>query len=156
MTGQTKDIPGVIAFPPLIYAMAIVAGLALDWLWPLPALPRGLGYGLGGLLIIIAVLLAVWALPQFRRLGTNVSVHQPSTALITTGPYRLTRNPLYVALALIQGGIGIVAGTLWIVVLLAPALWVVRNGVVQREERYLERKFGQAYLDYKARVRRWL
>ncbi len=156
MADSGRDIPGVITFPPLIYLVAILTGLALDWLWPLALLPQVLQYGLGGLLIGAAVALIVWALPHFHRLGTNVSVHQPSTAIITTGPYRFSRNPLYVALALIQAGIGVAVDALWVVVLLSPALLVLRNGVIAREERYLERKLGQAYLDYKAAVRRWL
>ena len=160
MPAPDKDTPGVIAFPPLIYGAGIVAGLVLHQLWPLPVLPAdhpaGLRYALAGAPIAAALALVVWALPQFRRLGTSVSVHQPSTALITTGPYRFTRNPLYLALALIQAGIAVAADQLWIAVLLLPALLVVRSGVIAREERYLERKFGQPYRDYCARVRRWL
>ena len=160
MPAPDRDTPGVIAFPPLIYGVAIVAGLVLHQLWPLPVLPAGhdagLRIALAGIPIAAALALVVWALPQFRRLGTNVSVHQPSTALITSGPYRFTRNPLYLALALIQAGIAVAADQLWIAVLLAPALLVVRTGVIAREERYLARKFGQPYLDYCARVRRWL
>ena len=93
---------------------------------------------------------------QFRKLGTHVDVRKPATALATDGPYRLSRNPIYLALTLFYLGIGVAAGSLWVLVLVAPALLVMHLGVIRREERYLERTFGAAYLDYARRVRRWI
>jgi len=153
---RSEDTPGVITFPPLIYLIAILCGWALEQAWATPAVPTGWRLGLGGALSLAAVALALWAVPQFLRLKTNVSVHRPATALITLGPYRFTRNPLYLALALLHAGLGITAGLGWILLLLPAALLVVHHGVIRREERYLECKFGRDYLDYKARVRRWL
>ncbi len=151
-----SDIPGVITLPPLIYLVGLLAGLALERLWPLAQLPQAVRYGLGGLALGLSVALVAWSLPQFHRLRTNVSVHRPATALITSGPYRFGRNPLYIGLALLQAGLALLAGSLWAVALLVPVLAVVHHGVILREERYLERKFGEDYQDYKASVRRWL
>ena len=92
---------------------------------------------------------------RFNRAGTNVPTYRPTTALVTGGPYRYSRNPLYISLFLAYAGIGIVADNLWILALGVPLFLIMRYGVVAREERYLERKFGQAYRDYKASVRRW-
>jgi len=153
---RQDDTPGVIAFPPLIYLLAIACGWALEQAWATPALPAGWRQGVGAALFAAGIALAVWAFPQFIRHKTHVSVHRPATALITAGPYRHSRNPLYLALALLQAAIGVTAGLGWVLVLLAPALAVVHYGVIRREERYLERRFGQAYRDYQAAVRRWL
>lgn len=95
-----------------------------------------------------------WAL---RRAGTTISVDRPTTAIVASGPYRYSRNPLYVALTLLYLGLGAAAlNTLWALVLLPPLLVVIQRGVIEREERYLERKFGEEYRRYKRRVRRWL
>ena len=83
-------------------------------------------------------------------------MRKPATALATAGPYRVSRNPIYLALTLFYLGVGLAAGSLWVVVLAGPALLVMHLGVVRREERYLERRFGAAYLDYARRVRRWI
>jgi protein-S-isoprenylcysteine O-methyltransferase Ste14 len=96
------------------------------------------------------------AVRQFRAAGTNVETPKPATTIVTHGIYRLSRNPMYVSLTLLQAAIGVAAGSLWIVTLLAPTLAVMRYGVIAREERYMERKFGAPYLAYKASVRRWL
>ena len=151
------DHANVIAPPPLIYLGFLSAGLLLDWGWPvaapLAASPRPwLALALAG----VGVVIALAAFAQFRKAKTNVQPHKPTTAIITAGPYAYTRNPLYVALALFHGAVAIAAGNVWALLLLAPALLVVRYFVIAREERYLEAKFGEEYLRYKARVRRWL
>jgi protein-S-isoprenylcysteine O-methyltransferase Ste14 len=153
---NTRDTAGVVAPPPLIYLAALVVGLALSALWPTPFLPRGLGYVIGGLLIVVAVGLLFWGARVMRRAGTPVSTRQATKALVTTGPFRLSRNPLYVSLTLWYLGIAIATQALWAILLLVVVLVVMRYLVVDREERYLERKFGAEYMRYKARVRRWL
>ncbi len=152
----TKDRPGVIAPPPLIYLAFLVVGLAVGYFYPIGLFEGGWRYGVGAVLAVFAVGLAVWALPQFRRAGTHVDPYKPDTAIITTGPYRFTRNPLYIGLALLYAGIAIAAASAWALVLLIPALAVIRWGVIRREEAYLETKFGDDYRRYKAGVRRWL
>ncbi len=161
-----KDRPGVIAPPPLIYLAFLVVGLAAGYFYPIGLFEGGLfegglfggggwRYGVGAVLAVLAVGLAVWALPQFRRAGTHVDPYKPDTAIITTGPYRFTRNPLYIGLALLYAGIAVAAASAWALVLLIPAMAVIRWGVIRREEAYLETKFGDDYRRYKAGVRRW-
>jgi protein-S-isoprenylcysteine O-methyltransferase Ste14 len=155
-----RDSSGAVVKPPFLYLGALALGFGLDALLPLRFAVEGLNdtlqYVLGGGLILIAGTLAATAMLQFRRAGTNVPTWLPTTALVTNGIYGLSRNPIYVALSLLMAGIAVAVDRAWIVILLAPVLVVMRYGVIGREERYLERKFGDAYRAYKARVRRWL
>lgn len=151
-----QDTAGVIAPPPLIYLGAVVIGLVLSALVPAPILPRGLGYGLGAALIVTAVSLLVWGVRVMRLAGTSEKTSRPTTALVTTGPFRLSRNPLYISLTLCYVGVALTAQSLWSLLLLPAVLVVMQGGVIYREERYLERKFGADYVRYKARVRRWI
>ncbi len=151
-----RDNPGVVAPPPVIYLGFLVLGGALDYLWPV-----GLGAGAVGVLVGVALFalggaIAFTAIRQFRRAGTNFKTHEPSTAIVTGGLYRSSRNPIYIALALAYAGIAVAADGLWAMALLVPTLAVVHHGVIAREERYLEGKFGDEYRRYKASVRRWL
>ncbi len=153
-----RDTPGVVAPPPLLFLGALAIGLAIDFgLLRLPTgLPRLLRIGAGAVLAGAAVALAAGAFGQFRRAGTAVEPWHPSTALMTGGVYRFTRNPIYLALALLYAGAALAADSGVALVLLPPLLAVVQIGVVSREERYLERKFGDEYRRYRASVRRWL
>ncbi len=150
------DAPGVIAKPPFIYLAFLVLGLGLDWLWPNPLLPEVLRYTLGGALIALGFALALASIRHFKAAGTNFDTQKPATAILTDGPYRISRNPIYIGLTAVYAGIGIALDAPWVWLLLLPALAVMHTGVILREERYLERKFGTEYLDYKKRVRRWL
>jgi protein-S-isoprenylcysteine O-methyltransferase Ste14 len=151
-----KDTPGVIAPPPVIYAAFGLAGLGAEYLWPVAVLPQGPQYAAGTAAIALGLALGFAAIHQFRRHKTSIKPHEPSTALITAGPYRYTRNPIYLALALLYAGISIAADSPWTLALLVPLLIVMHYGVITREERYLERKFGDAYRRYRSSVRRWL
>ena len=156
MSADPQDRPGVIAPPPLIYLAFLAAGLGLGYAWPAPLVDDAARYPLGGALAALGVALAVVALLRFRHAGTNVRTEKPATALVTEGPYRYSRNPIYVALTLIYCGIGVAADSGWVLGLAVPLLAVMRYGVVAAEERYLEATFGEAYRHYKGRVRRWL
>ena len=156
MNADTQDRPGVIARPPLIYLAFLAAGLGLGYGWPAPFMADAARYPLGGALCVFGVALAGLAFLHFRRAGTNVQTWQPSTALVTDGPYRYSRNPIYVALTLIYCGIGVTADSGWVLGLAMPLLAVMRLGVIAPEERYLEAKFGDSYRHYMGRVRRWL
>jgi protein-S-isoprenylcysteine O-methyltransferase Ste14 len=157
MVAANADVAGVVARPPLLYLGFLLAGIALDRVVPLPA-PGAGGprYGAGALLVLAGVALMAAGIRRFRAAGTNVQTTQPTTALATDGPYRWSRNPLYVSLTLFYAGIAMAAGSVWALVGLVPLLAIMRWGVIAREEAYLERKFGAAYRAYKARVRRWL
>jgi protein-S-isoprenylcysteine O-methyltransferase Ste14 len=150
------DTAGVVAPPPLIYLAAVVVGLVLRRPTPTPFLPRALGDELGIAVIVIAVALALWGVREMRRAGTSESTAVPTSALVTTGPFRFSRNPLYVSLTLCYLGIMIAAQALWGLALVLVLLLVMRRGVIDREERYMQRKFGADYLRYKERVRRWM
>jgi protein-S-isoprenylcysteine O-methyltransferase Ste14 len=152
----TRDNAGVVAPPPLLFAGFLAAGFLFDALRPLAFLPDALQYWLGGALIAGGLALMTAGVSRFRRAGTNVPTYRPTTALVTDGPYRYTRNPLYISLFFVYAGIGVAADNPWLLALGVPLFLVMRYGVVAREERYLERKFGEAYVKYKASVRRWL
>jgi protein-S-isoprenylcysteine O-methyltransferase Ste14 len=156
MTSEAADKPGVAAPPPLVYLAAIVVGAALErvWRWKLPT--GRWGTVVGALLIVAAIVLVGSALSQFKRAETSPKPHKPTTAIVTSGPFRFTRNPIYVSFTLAQLGIALMIASGWILALVVPALLFIRIGVIAREERYLERKFGGEYVRYKRGVRRWI
>jgi len=149
---------GVIARPPLLFLGALLLGLGADRLRPLFAVPGGdlILWTVGGSLILIGLALAAAGIRNFSRAATPVPTNKPTRALVTTGIHGRTRNPIYLGMFLIYGGIGVAAQSTWVVVLALPLAILMRYGVVAREEAYLARRFGAAYLDYKRRVRRWL
>ncbi len=156
MTATENDCPGVIAKPPLIYLGVLLLGLGLDRLWPVAVLPETAGHALGGTLVGLGVLVVVTAVRRFKAAGTSFRTHEPATAILSDGLYGVSRNPIYLGLTAIYLGVGVLADAGWVAVLLGPLLLVVHFGVIAREERYLERRFGDEYLRYKASVRRWL
>ena len=149
---------GVVARPPLIFLSALLLGIALDYMLPLPfAMPRGVPGGvIAGTLILAGIALAAAGIGGFSRAGTPVPTNEPSRALVTAGIHGWSRNPIYVGLFALYIGIGFALRSPWIIVFVLPAAVVIRYGVVAREEAYLESRFGDAYRHYRARVRRWL
>jgi protein-S-isoprenylcysteine O-methyltransferase Ste14 len=149
----------VIAPPPLIALIVVVAGLSLDRLLPAHVLAVLLPFWtrlvIGLLLAGAGGVIAVVAEFQFKAIGTNVMPWKPTLRLATDGIYQYVRNPMYVGLALLVAGIGVGLASDWILVLLVPAALVMHFGVVRREERYLEAKFGDIYRAYKAHVPRY-
>jgi len=156
MKQEMSDNPGVIAFPPALYAGMLLIGLLLNFVFPISFLPRSLALVLGGLAIICAGTLVISAVRVMNRARTAINPSQPTTAIVSDGVFSLSRNPIYLSLTLLYTGITLLFNALWALVLLLPLLVIVQIGVVQREEMYLERKFGDEYLRYKQRVRRWL
>jgi protein-S-isoprenylcysteine O-methyltransferase Ste14 len=151
-----RDNAGVVAPPPLIYLGSLVLGLVLNRRHPIAFLPRTIARALGWSLVGGGVLLLGWFEQTIHRAGTPASPYKPVSGIATEGPFRYTRNPAYLAMATIYAGISSLANALWAILLLPAALVVVQRGVIEREERYLERKFGEEYLRYKERVRRWI
>ena len=152
-------VAGVIARPPVLFLAALVLGVVFDRLLPLSfALPGGnTVHGVfAGCSIVIGFGLAAAGISDFSRAGTPVPTNEPTRALVTTGMHGWSRNPIYVGMFLIYGGIAVAARSPWALIFAAPLALTIRYGVVAREEAYLERRFGDAYRDYKARVRRWL
>ena len=156
---EARDNAGVIAPPPLIALAAVVLGLALDWLLPAYLLSVLLTLSeriaLAVVLIAAGAGLAVPAMRGFRSAGTHVEPWKPSTALVTDGIFGWLRNPMYVGVTLFLVGLAILLASDWMLVMTIIFLPVIHFGVVKREERYLEAKFGDAYRQYMARVPRY-
>ena len=154
---QAEDLgPGVRIQPPLIYAASMLAGIGLNKLWPL-AMPFGIqGPVFAGAVLALVLLLAGFCIREYNKAGTEVRADRPDTALITSGPYRYTRNPLYLCLTLVQPGVAMYLDNAWILAMTPASVVVISGYAIRREERYLERLFGQDYRDYRQRVRRWL
>lgn len=155
-SATTRDVAGVVAPPPVIYGLALTAGGLAHVLFPLSIASGGVPRALGVLMIGIAVPIAALAFRAMMRARTHFDPYKPSTVLLTGSIYSLSRNPMYLALNLLSAGVALVVNSVWMLAALAPALAILRYGVVAREERYLARKFGDRYLDYSATVRRWL
>ena len=153
-----SDVAGVIALPPFIFLGFLVAATVLEAVVPLPVLGAYAitRYLVGALLAVSGFVLIGMGTRRFVAAGTNIPPNLPTTALVVDGIYGRTRNPLYLGSTFVYLGLSVAAGSLWAIVLVAPLLWVMNVGVITREERYLERKFGDAYRAYKAQVRRWV
>src|SRR4029078_5295227 len=154
-----KDIPGIIAPPPLIALAAVLIGLLLDWLLPVYVLATllaawGRGF-LGGLLIASGLAIGMAGRQRFVEAATNVNPWKPALHLATAGVYRYVRNPMYAGMLVMGGGLGTAFASDWTLVMVVPLALVLHYGVVVREERYLEAKFGEQYRQYKVRAARW-
>ena len=145
----------VLARAPIVYLASILAGFGLNTVWPVEVFPRAIK-SLGGLLTVLAVALFVLSVREFRRARTPIRTRKPVTAVIRTGPYRFSRNPIYLSFTLLQLGLGTWANSAWVVGMLIPTLVLMSYGVIAREERYMAQKFGEEYLRYTAAVRRWI
>ncbi len=156
METESQDRAGVITPPPIIYLIALAIGLLVDWLYPFQVLPTPFVIGIGLLLIAAAGPIVISALRAFSRAKTTFDVRKPTSAIVTNGPYRFSRNPGYVSLTLLYGGIACLVNSLWVLLMVVPAVTVMHFGVIKREERYLEAKFGDEYREYKTTVRRWV
>jgi len=150
-----RETAGVLAPPPLIFGTALLGGLALGALLERSHRARAVASGVGVLAVIGGVAIGALAIGELKRVGTNVSPFAPTTALASGGVFRLTRNPAYVGATSIYIGIALLARSVPAFVLLPVALALMDSGVVDREERYLEKKFGAAYRAYLAEVARW-
>lgn len=142
--------------PPWVYLGAIVLGLLLHFAWPVRLVSRAVSVPLGVTAVLVAVALFLYAVRTFRTAGTPVPGNRPTTAIVRTGPYRYSRNPIYLAFSLLQLGIAFWVNGLWLLVTLIPAVALMSLVVIPREERYLETRFPSDYSSYKASVRRWL
>ena len=156
MPSDEQDKAGIVAPPPLVYLGTLGFGLLLNRKFPITFLPRRISRGFGWPLLGGGVLLLGWFEWALRRGDTPASPYKPVSRIVTEGPFQYTRNPGYLSMAMIYTGIAGLANALWAILLLPVALLVIQRGVIEREERYLERKFGEEYLRYKARVRRWI
>lgn len=156
MNEQIADKPGVIAFPPALYGVTLAIGVGLSFFFPVRFLPLSISLPLAALAMISAGWFSTSAFRTMNRAQTAIDPEKPATAIVSDGAFRFSRNPLYLSLTLLYIGISLLLKAVWAFPILLPLLTVVQIGVIQREEVYLERKFGDEYLRYKAQVRRWL
>jgi protein-S-isoprenylcysteine O-methyltransferase Ste14 len=160
MRHDASDRPDVITFPPLIYLGAIVlAQVARLIFFPLRITPRWLagprrkaGFGL----IAAGVGVMAWGAGTFQKAGTNISTHQPALTLVEEGPYRYTRNPIYIGMTAAYSGITLLLNNLWGIILLPALLTFMERNVIEREEEHLRSRFGAAYDEFTERIPRWL
>lgn len=153
-TSKDVALPGLLR-PPLVLLAAIVLGVVLNSIWPLPFIPSALVLA-GPVIVFAAVLLFVLSLREFRAAGTSVRGSERTTTIVRTGPYRFSRNPIYLAFVLFLLGLALWLNNLWLLVGLAAFAGVISIVVIPREERFLERNFQPQYSEYKATVRRWI
>jgi len=156
MADDGQNNPAIRVPPPLIYLLPLILGLVLDRRSHVPFLPRRVGRIIGWPMVGGGVLLAGWFRQTMREADAPVRTDKPVPRLTTEGPFRYTRNPAYLGLAMIYAGIAGVRNAPWAILLLPLVLYVTQREVIGREERYLEQSFGEEYLAYKTRVRRWV
>ncbi|MBW4457056.1 MAG: isoprenylcysteine carboxylmethyltransferase family protein [Nostoc indistinguendum CM1-VF10] len=147
--------PGIVR-PPFVYLGAIALGLLLHFAWPVRLVPGAVSVPLGGTVVLVAVALFLWAVRTFWIAGTPVPGNRPTTTIVSTGPYRYSRNPIYLSFSLFHLGVAFWVNSIWLLVTLMPAVVLMSFVVIPREEQYLEDCFPSDYLPYKACVRRWL
>jgi protein-S-isoprenylcysteine O-methyltransferase Ste14 len=153
---MSAETPKVLLPPPILYAVAIGLGLWLErpLPWPLPG--GALRFWVGAVMIGLAVALFGLCLRELRRHQTTINPHRAASNLVETGPFRFSRNPIYVSLTVLQVGLGLLAGSTWVLLMLLWVLPLMQRLVIAREEEHLRWRFGSEYADYSARVRRWL
>jgi protein-S-isoprenylcysteine O-methyltransferase Ste14 len=156
-TPSDGDVSGAAFDPRHLLVLSIVAGVGLNWVIPLAYLPESwLRVGAGVLLVLSAFGMMTWATKTMQEQGTAVPVDEPTTSIIDTGPFGVSRNPIYVGLLMLQLGVGIWANSGWLFAIALLSFIALNVGVIAKEETYLERLFGEPYVEYKSRVRRWL
>lgn len=151
-----RDAPGVIALPPFIFLVFLGLGIIIHNLFPLHFIHGPLRTIVGVIFLAYSVLVSSLAIIQMRRAGTNIDVRKPTTSIVTDGIYRFTRNPMYLSMVLLMIAISVLISNIWILILTPVFIIVIQKGVIEREERYLEGKFGTEYALYKKRTRRWI
>jgi protein-S-isoprenylcysteine O-methyltransferase Ste14 len=155
-TWHFDDRPNRFPWPPVLLLLAIIIGFVLHHIWPLGVAQMLLLQIAGSLLIGCALALDVWASLTFRRAQTTILPHRGSKALVSTGPFAYSRNPIYLGNAVILGGIGLLAGSLWHIVLIAPLVIAISQLAILREEKHLAARFPEEWRAYSSKVRRWI
>lgn len=151
-----EDVPQVMTFPVVIYGTFFIIGIISDRALHYPSTYYGFSHPAGWLLVMVGIFLLVSAVFCFKGHNTAVNVRIPTTTIVMAGPYRLSRNPMYLGVTIFYAGVTIVFGKMVTLLCLIPCLLVIQYGVIIREEVYLERKFSQTYLNYRKKVRRWI
>lgn len=156
MQDKPSGGPDVIALPPLILAAAIALGLIVNFFWPAKIMGRALAMPLGIFLVLAAVTIAILAVREMRAANTPLDVRKAPARIVTSGVFQKSRNPIYLGMVLLCAGVAFLVGSLWLLLVVPLLAGVLQKGVIEPEEAYLERHFGENYLRYKSQVRRWL
>src|SRR5664279_575400 len=156
MQDKPSGGPGVIALPPLILGAAIALGLILNFFWPAKFLARSVAVPLGLLIVAGAITIGILAVREMRSANTPLDVRKAPTRIVTSGVFQRTRNPIYLGMVLLCIGIAFLADSLWLMMIVPLLAVVLQRGVIEPEEFYLEKNFGEDYLRYKMQVRRWI
>ncbi len=156
MVEVTSDHTGLRVLPPVLFVVALGLGALLHWLWPFRFLPEIARFSAGPLLIAASIAVMPWVFRAFRRAETPYDVRRAARALVTSGPFRYSRNPGYVALIVFAVGVALVADNIWMLIATTLATVYLHRRVVLAEERHLQARFGEPYRLYKRRVRRWV
>ena len=156
MTESSNDRPNVIAPPPLIFLGFLVGGFLFNRIYPIPVMNSPISTIISAIFFAYAALTAGLAFYYMIKAGTNVDVRKPATAIVTRSVYSYTRNPMYLSMVILLVAFTLLLNALWIAVMIPFFMIVMQKGVIEREETYLENKFGNQYIEYKKRVRRWI
>jgi protein-S-isoprenylcysteine O-methyltransferase Ste14 len=151
-----SDAPNVKIIPPLVYLAGLIIGFAANIWMAIKVVPNSIAWIFGGILIICGAALPGSALFKFKQVGTTVRPDRAARTLVTAGPYKLTRNPMYLGLAIVYLGIAIAGQSVWALILLPVVLAIIQRWAIEPEEAFLERRFGAQYISYKEKVRRWI
>jgi protein-S-isoprenylcysteine O-methyltransferase Ste14 len=152
-----NDSAGVKFPPPLLYVAFLGLGILASFWYPVYLLPSALAWTLGWAILAGGVVLGpIWGVPTLHKAGTTMRPDKPTAKLVTDGPFRFSRNPLYLALTLMYAGMALIANSIWALLLLFPVTLIMSRFVIRREEEYLARTFGEEYQHYKMTVRRWI
>jgi protein-S-isoprenylcysteine O-methyltransferase Ste14 len=156
MSDSHSGVPNVKVVPPSVYLAGVVIGIVISIWIPTKIVPSSLAWTLGGILIVCGAVLSGSAILEFKGMGTTVRPDRAASTLVVVGPYRITRNPMYLGLALVYLGMAIADQSVWAVMLLPVVLTIIQRRVIEPEEAFLERRFGTSYIRYKENVRRWI
>lgn len=150
------DHAGVAFHPPVMLLVFILLGFGIRAVAPFSIIPDLVAQIVGPIIVSLAFAFFFWALATMRRSGGSVPTGEPTDVIVTQGPYRYSRNPIYLSMIALLLGLGIWVNSLWFVAFAVLSVFLLQWGVISREEAYLERKFGSRYTSYKSHVRRWL
>src|SRR3954454_20600929 len=153
---NSSNHAGVWIPPPLLYVLPLLLARLLQTVIPLPFLPAGIGAGAAVLCFIVGIVLCIWSIGLFRRSKTSLVPVKPTATLVLRGPYKLSRNPMYLGLLCLYLAAAFWLNSVWALVLVPLVIGIVQRVVIEKEERYLEQQFGETYRQYKAHVRRWI
>ncbi|NOQ94452.1 MAG: isoprenylcysteine carboxylmethyltransferase family protein [Methylophaga sp.] len=153
---EDKGSSGVIIPPPIVYFVCILIGIGLNYLWPFSFFPQSIQDPIGYSIIALSILLFGLVLREFSKSGTSTDYRKSTVAIISTGPFCYSRNPIYLSLTMLNIGVAFVVGSFWVIIMTIPAVLIVHYAVILKEEAYLIKKFGDEYHCYMNSVRRWI